>query len=368
MSETTEIYDQQDQAQDTSGSSVLALDNQGRMSIPGDTVKIALDRLVDTGEMDDDARDLVWWFYCFGRDSRWGLKDFADAIQSSTTTVHRLFNGRYGASYAGVVSAVERFKKIADERAKRKQIDFVETSAWTRISRVCHAALYDNMPAFISGSSQIGKTECLKEFARRNNHGTTRYVRMPSSPSFPFFLKTVGEACYLSPRQNHDALRRRIMDSVDGRNLLIIDEVHQAMCTASELTARKVVEFLREIYDRTGCGIVLCGTKVFRDEFESGRQKLIFDQFRRRGMLELVLPDTPSRGDITRIAKEFDLPAPDGEVLDLIKSMLQTSGLGKYIKYLQYANGISVTRKQPLSWAHFSDAYAGVQALSAPAK
>lgn len=343
----------------------LALDNQGRMSIPGDTVKIALDRLTASGAMDDEARDLTWWFYCYARDNRWRLKDCADAIGTSPTTVHRLFNGSYGAAYDGIVAAVARFKKQADERAKRRQIGFVETTAWAKISRICNAALYDNMPAFIYGASQIGKTECLKEFARRNNHGTTRYIRMPASPTFQFFLKTVAEACYISTRQNHDILRRRIMDAVDQRNLLIVDEVHQAMCTTSEGAARKIVEFMREIYDRTGCGVVLCGTKVFRDEFERGRQALIYDQFRRRGMLELTLPDTPSRGDINKIARAFELQAPEGDVLELVKTMLQTSGLGKYIKFLQYANGVSVSRQERLSWTHFTDAYAGVKALSA---
>lgn len=354
-----------DTIQEVNEASKEGIDNNGRMAIPGDTVKIAIDRLVESGALDDDGRDLVMWFYGYSRDSRWRLKDCADALAVSPTTVHRLFNGSYGAAYDGIVAAVARFKKVADERAKRRQIGFIETTAWGKISRVCNAALYDNMPAFIYGASQIGKTACLQEFARRNNHGTTRYIRMPSSPTFQYFLKTVAEACYISTRQNHDILRRRIMDALDSRNLLIVDEVHQAMCTASENAARKVIEFLREIYDRTGCGIVLCGTKVFRDEFERGRQALIFDQFRRRGMLELTLPDTPSKADINKIAKAFDLPPPEGDVLELIKTMLQSSGLGKYIKFLQYANGVSVSRNEALSWTHFTDAYAGVKALSA---
>lgn len=341
------------------------LDNQGRMSIPGDTVKVALDRLVASNAMDEEGRDLVWWFYCYSRDSKWRLRDCADALAVSPTTVHRLFNASYGAGYDGIVAAVARFKKVADERAKRRQIGFIETTAWGKISRVCNAALYDNMPAFIYGSSQIGKTSCLMEFARRNNHGTTRYIRMPSSPTFQYFLKIVSEACYISPRQQQDILRRRIMDSVDSRNLIIVDEVHQAMCTASEMAARKIVEFMREVYDRTGCGVVLCGTKVFRDEFERGRQAIIYDQFRRRGMLELVLPDSPSKGDVAKIAKAFGLETPEGDVMELVKAMLQQSGVGKYIKFLQYANGISVARKEELTWRHFTDAYAGVKALSA---
>lgn len=307
MIEDTTRYDAKKNAEDAEPRDE-GVANQARISTPGDTVKAALDRLVETSKLNNEDRDLVWWFYCYSMDSKWRLQDSADAIGTSPTTVHRLFNGTYGASYDGIVEAVARFKKVADERAKRKQIGFVETSAWQKITRVCNAALYDNMPAFIYGASQIGKTECLKEFARRNNHGTTRYVRMPSSPSFQYFLKIVAEACYISPRQQQDVLRRRIMDALDSRNLLVIDEVHQAMCTASELAARKVIEFLREIYDRTGCGIVLCGTKVFRDEFEAGRQKLIFDQFRRRGMLELVLRTRPARPTSSRSPRPSSSP------------------------------------------------------------
>jgi DNA transposition AAA+ family ATPase len=360
MSEEQKIYNAGEEADGSGGNGP-----QSQMSISADLVKAALDRLVESGSMTDEGRILTWWLYCYGRDSKWRLRDYADAIKTSTTTVHRLFNGNYGAAYDGIVASIERFKKVADERSKRREIGFIETSAWQKISRVCNSALYDNMPAFIYGSSQIGKTACLEEFQRRNNHGTTRYVRMPASPSFMYFIRLMAESCYISPRLHLDVLRRKIIESLDSRNLLIVDEVHQAFCTCSESTAVKIIEFLREIYDRSGCGIVLCGTKVFRDEFESGRQSRIYDQLRRRGMLELLLPDTPSRGDINRIAKAFGLQPPEGDALDLIKDMLQQSGLGMYIKFLQCAHGVSVSRKEPVAWQHFSDAYAGIRALSA---
>ena len=44
--------------------------------------------------------------------------------------------------------------------------------------------------------------------------------------------------------------------------------------------------------------------------------------------------------------------------------MLQASGVGKYIKFLQYAHGLSKTDGQPLSWEHFATAYRSVIALS----
>lgn len=340
------------------------LDTQARISIPGDVVKTALSRLVQTGQMDADGETLVWWFYCFARESNWRLADAADAIDKDKTTVHRLFNGSYGASYDNLLEAILRYKKIALERAKRRNIGFIETSTYAKVSAVCKSALNDSMPAFIYGASQIGKTACLTEFARRNNHGQTKYIRMPAAPSFPFFLKMIAEACFISTRLNADATRRRIVDAIDDRNLLMIDEFHQCLITSSELTARKIVEYLREIYDRTGCGVCICGTKVIQDEFQHGRQKLVFDQFRRRGMLELVLPDTPPKSDIVKIAAAFDLPAPDAGHLDIIRTMLMDSGIGKYFKFLQYAHGLAVGRKEKLAWDHFSAAYDGVKKLS----
>jgi DNA transposition AAA+ family ATPase len=339
-------------------------DTQARISIPGDAVKTALGRLVQTGRLDADGETLVWWFYCHARESHWRLADAAEAIGKDKTTVHRLFNGSYGASYDNLLEAILRYRKIALERGKRRNIGFVETSTYARVSAVCRSALYDSMPAFIYGASQIGKSKSLEEYARRNNHGQTKYIRMPAPTSFPFFLKMVAEACFISTRLNADATRRRIMDAIDDRTLVIVDELHECFITASDLTARKVVEFLREIYDRTGCGMVICGTKVIQDEFERGRQKMVFDQFRRRGMLELVLPDTPPKSDIVKIAAAFDLPAPDAKVFDTIKLMLQESGIGKYFKFLQYAHGISVNRKEKMSWNHFCQAYDGVKSLS----
>lgn len=345
-----------------------SLTNQARLSIPGDTVKIALTKMRDSKSIDETDEALIWWFYCHCRDKRFSLAESADAVGYDSTTIHRLFNGTYGAKLDKVVDAITRYKKVSAERDKRRDIGFIETSTWRKVSQICDSAFYDAMPAFIYGASQIGKTACLKEYALRNNHGQTRYIRMPSAPTFAYFVKTVAEACFISTRQNHDITRRRIMDSVDKKNLLIIDEVHQALITSSDMIARKVVEFLREVYDRTGCGIVLCGTKVLRDEFERGRQAMIFDQFRRRGMLELNLPDSPPKIDIIKIARSFDLDEPSDRVFETIKTMLQESGLGKYIKFLQYANGVSVSRKEQLTWDHFLAAYDGVKKLSQTTK
>jgi DNA transposition AAA+ family ATPase len=187
---------------------------------------------------------------------------------------------------------------------------------------------------------------------------------MPAAPSLPLAIHYIAEACHISSRHRSLDLRRRIMDALDDRTLLIVDEFHQALIGTTDLMARKVIEFVREVYDRTGCGIVICGTRVLSDELDHGRQALVWEQFRRRGLIELRLPDAPPRADIVKIAAAFGLPEPDGAVFEAIREMLQASGLGRYIGYLQYAHGLAASQKKPLSWDHFAQAYRSVRALS----
>jgi DNA transposition AAA+ family ATPase len=339
-------------------------EEQSRISVPGDTVMTALNRLVTNGDLDEDGKAAVWWFFGHCRDKGMSLDDAGKCIDKDGTTVHRLFNGRYGAAYDNMVSDIKRFRKIAEERAKRKDIGFIETTIWRKISIVCRGALFDSMPAYIYGASQIGKSACLEEYARRNNHGQTRYIRMPSAPTRRKVLELLSEACFISTKHTFDDLNRRIFHAIDDRTLLIFDEFHQVFIGASDLEARKIVEFVREVYDRTHSGIAICGTKVVQEEFERGRQRMVWDQFRRRGMVELVLPDVAPKSDVLKIAAAFGLDEPDAATMEIIRGMLERSGIGMYFKFLQFAHGMATTQKKPLSWDHFSQAYRNIKALS----
>ena len=334
------------------------------ITIPGDTVLTALNRLVENEELDEDGKAAVWWFFGHVRDKGMSLGDAGKCIDKDGTTVHRLFTGRYGASYSNMVADIQRYRKLAEERAKRKDIGFIETTIWRKISVVCRGALFDSMPAYIYGASQIGKTACLEEYARRNNHGQTRYIRMPAAPTYRTTLLQLAEACFVSPREEFTIVKRRALNAIDDRTLLIFDEFHQVFIGASDLNARKIVEFVREVYDRTHCGIVICGTKVVQDEFERGKQRMVWDQFRRRGMVELTLPDTPPKADVVKIAAAFGLGDPDASTMEIVREMLERSGIGKYFKFLQYAHGLAVSKKETLTWAHFQQAYKSIKALS----
>jgi DNA transposition AAA+ family ATPase len=338
--------------------------NVQRMSLPGDQVQKALERLATEGEISETDKQEIWWLYSYAMDHGWSLEDVGKAINKDSTTAHRLFMGRYGAKYDNLVESVKRYHALAEARGGRQTCGFVETETWKKIDAVCRHALVGQLPVFIYGASQIGKTTCLQEFARRNNHGQTKYIRMPAAPGLWQVQREVASACYISPRATTTEIRTRIFDAIDDKMLLIFDEMHQPLISCNGNTAVRIIEWLRELYDRTGCGIVFSGTKVFQDEIERGKQAMILDQFRRRGIIQLVLPDYPSKGDVTKIAKAFGLSDPEGVAAEVITTMLKRSGLGQYVKFLQSASNLASNQKKAMSWDHFVQAYDLVQALS----
>jgi DNA transposition AAA+ family ATPase len=243
-------------------------------------------------------------------------------------------------------------------------LDFVETSIWRIIDRVCNAALVQQSVAFIWGDSQIGKTTALEEYARRNNHGQTKLVRMPASAGVQLFMKELAKACFVSPDSCFEQLRSRVLNAIDDKTLVVIDELHQAFTSYQHGSAIKVAEVIREIYDRTHCGMVLCGTNVLRDELHSGKLSIILEQLRRRGTIKAQLPSHPPRADLDKIARRFGLPPADGIAAEVVKDMIHSSGLGMYIKFLQSAAHMASRENKRVTWDHFVAAHDIIARLS----
>lgn len=352
---------------DTNNDNIVRSENH--INISGDTIRQSMNGLIALGSITDEEAGHIIWAYSWAQANNLSMSNAARAIGLDPSTLGRLFSASYQAGYSKVVEKIAKFRKITEARSSRKDVGFIETSVWRKVDAVCTNALHEQMPAFIYGSSQIGKTTCLLEFARRNNHGTTKYFRMPAACTFGYFVRSLACSCFLGSQHTLekytlDRLRDRICASIDSNNLIIIDEFHQAMVTCRPHTAGQIVEFIREVYDRTHCGVVLSATKVGEKELEQGVNAGLYDQLRRRGMVKLVLPDTPSLPDIKKIAAHFELEPPEGEVLEAIRQMLKTSGTGMYIKYLQAAHSMSVKKEQPLTWDTFAQVYNGMLELA----
>lgn len=342
---------------------------QNYIALAGDAIHKTCARLIELGTIDEKQAELIRWAFAWAKTSNMSLGAAGEAIGLSATTLQRVFTGQYGADYAGPLAKIANFRKLVEARSSRKDVGFIETSIWRKTDAGCTSALNDQLPVFLYGPSQIGKTTCLLEWARRHNHGTSKYVRMPAACTFGYFVQSVAAACFIpTSRQTRiNEMRDRIARSIDSKNLLIVDEFHQALVTVGALCATQIMEFIREIYDRTGCGIVLSATNVGERELERGERAGIYDQLRRRGMVKIVLPQRIGAADVKKIAASFDLPAPEGKYLEAVQSMLAQSGTGMYIKYLQAAHSLAVRRSQKLSWDHFAAVWDGMRKLASGA-
>lgn len=332
--------------------------------IGGDTVKKALADLVRQKDLTPEQEGTIWWFYCHCRTEGFSLKDAAKQIQKDTTTIYRIWSGKYGASYDNIVADIARYRKIAEERSGRVKLDFIETSTWRTIDRVCNAALVTQSMAFIFGDSQIGKTTCLEEYARRNNHGQTKLVRMPASAGVQLFMKECAQSCFVSDRSCFEFMRERVLNAIDDKTLLIFDEAHQPLLSYKASSAIKVYEVAREIYDRTHCGMVFCATKALREEILNGKLALMLEQFRRRGIVKVTLPNKPPKSDLDKIAKKFGLPPAEESAAEVVQDMIHTSGLGMYVKFLQAGATMAKKQNKGMTWDHFVQAYDIISKLS----
>lgn len=334
------------------------------VTLGANTVKAALDAMEARGDLTPEQNATIMWFFCYVKDLGLSLSKAGELIGSSSTTVYRVFSGKYGASVDHVCAEIVRFRKLADERAKKVDVGFVETSTWRTIDKVCNAALISQTVAFIFGQSQIGKTTSLEEYARRNNHGQTKLVRMPASAGVNMFMRELAKVCHVSTNNTFAGMCEAVMNTIDDKNVLIIDELHQVFTSYQEKSAIKTLEKIREVHDRCKCGLVLCGTMVLQKELQEGKMALLLEQLKRRGTIKVVLPPMPTRGDLDKIARKFGLDPALGEALEVVKEMLHSSGLGMYMKFLQAAAQMANRQGKKTTWDHFVQAYDVINRLS----
>lgn len=369
MSENTSITAAVEAAPGERHSAVI----QRGISMAAHQVRAAITQAVVRGQLSEEDGEEVFWLYSYAQE--YHLKEADLAAKMGTydkNTLYQVFRGSYGvqkdgkySSWANIIKAIRAFKAAEIEEMKKKNIGIIETEVKKTVFQACTAALNDGMPAFIYGASQIGKTTALMEFQRLHNHGRTVYLRMGSGWTRARLVRELALRFGNGVKATKCwALEDAIFGSLTRYNLLIIDEFHLALETCTEASSKAIMEFIREVYDRTGCGLVMSATKVGLAGLEGGRNQMLFDQLRRRGVVRVVLPDSPPTRDINTIARSFELTLPTGDVLAGIKRLIKERGLGVFIKYLQKAYALSKAKKEPLSWDGYAKTVNGYLKLS----
>lgn len=315
---------------------------------------------------EEDHEILRFWFFA-AKERAWSLGRLSQITGVSTTVLSRVFRGIYQTDGTAIISKLRKARENFAQSADNP--DFIETSLARRMFTLFDKTRALRNVSILWGEMGIGKTECINEYQRQNNHGRTLVVRFPAGASFAFFVAHVARACGVATRSQSQFQQREKIYQVlaAGQRLLIIDELHQAFLTTRTDTAVKCCEFLREIADVAGCGLVLVGTELLKKEIFTGPHKDALRQLVDRGTVQVPLPSKATKKDIAAFLSFYGLAMPEDTEADaksILEDILLSAGLRKLTMHLRDGSAYAGRKEEPYNWSHFTAAFNAIQSLS----
>lgn len=369
----------------TSAGDHVMVPNNKRFNIPGDQIRKAIE------DLPNDQRDVILWFYQWCRKLDLSRSELGNVLKKpggggfySQDSIIQLLTGgriRRGENIDPLLEAITALRKVEDHRAGQKNSGFIETRLFREIEKRSLKALHRQRIMFIFGDSQIGKTESLLEVQRRHNHGQTIYIETPTGGGVGGFIYALAKQFAIPTKMGYRAsLRDRVINSFDSRMLLIVDEAHRCLRPGS-MAGIEVFSFIRELWNRRKCGIVLSLTNEGRDQFLHGPHAAQLAQLWRRRITPLQLPNVPPDDDAALFAQAYGLPeATDENItirvsytdehgrtqaknhsdnpLRLQRDVLKSEGLGVWIGILQDAADMAQDQKKTITWGAVLKAHA----------
>lgn len=313
----------------------------------------------------EDADTLRFWFFA-AKEHNYSLGRLAQLTGVSTTSISRVFRGLYPTDAASIIDKLRKARENFHESAANP--DFIETSLAARLFAAWDKTRALRNVSIMWGPMGIGKTECIGEYQRRNNHGRTLVVRFPAGATFAYFVAHVARSCGIATRsQSAFEQRGKILQVLAaGQRLLIIDELHQAFLTTRTDTAIKCCEFLREIADVANCGLSLVGTEVLHEHVFRGPHKEALAQLVDRGTVQIALPAKGTKKDYQKFLTCYGLPTPDAGTAEesILMDIIKSAGLRKLTLHLRDGAAYAAKREEAYQWHHFTAAFDAIQALS----
>lgn len=334
------------------------------LNIAGNTVTQA------TAHLPEDQRNLVRWLHDHARRQRLSWDELANATEIHKSTLYRALTDTYRYPKGneksgqripldGVCEKIETYRRKEMRRGTERNPEFCRTEVADKIYWLYERVARNHKMGTIYGDSQIGKTTALKQVTAENNGGRTTYVEMPPASGVQLMLKCIAKALLVPPHKSFDLLLEDVVQALDPSKVLIVDEAQRIFTTYQKSSVMRCADTLRYLHDQSGCGLIICGTNVFRDQVKEGEFKTYLKQLQRRGRsYSLQLPTEPPRGDLDMLAARFGLPRATDEAEHIMLHIAHTDGLGVFVLRLRDAKDLAEKKREPLAWKHFLRAYA----------
>lgn len=344
----------------------------------------------------EEAQELMIWCFlrCIDEERPLTLQEFAAQVSYDYSTLHKIVRGRYTRPVKPgeppstermpfpekLVKNMREFRDLDAERKMAARSDFIVTPTAKRIFSACELARESQSPVFLIGPSHIGKTWALQYHKEKKNHGRTVYVRLNAASGLGGMVKAIAKAIGgISIKANTATLIQSIKRSLKPNMLLILDEVHELMYTYRKESFFACLEVLREIYDATQCGMVLCGTQLLFKNVEDNRGEL--EQLLRRGVHRVVLPNMPTKDDLAAILTHHGLQFPERErkvvvkisgkdiedtPYEILRQVGKDEGLKSICERIRYGQKLATKVNERFRWDHFVRAHLLIRQNNTP--
>jgi len=229
------------------------------------------DRPLTPEEIDSVARRFKDWL----RESKLSQSAVGRMLGKGfgASTLNHFVNGNKRGDQEKVARAVnELMERHTQAREVARPADFVEIETAKRMLAVIKTAVDTLSMAEIVGASGMGKTKVLK--AANMMYAGSLYLRIDASSRSPMgFIRALCEEAGVPFRSSGGMTLRRLIEALSGTGRpIFIDELHQARFPT--------LEAIRDIYDKTKCPIILCGTEPLTKMIADRTR--FFGQFNRR--------------------------------------------------------------------------------------
>ena len=302
-----------------------------------------------------DVRDLLTWFHQYALDQGMSLKDAAEAMDYDTSTVFRILKGTYEGSWPNVSKAIASYRKIALERGKIQQNEFVENNVSRLIFDGLNYAMANNSITLIIGESRQGKTVSASAWRDQNNHGRSVFVTAPPYGGTKAFLRAIAQAVGANKNQNAPQMMDSIYRAFNKHRILIIDEAHRLL-PGDRRSNPVMIEIVRDIHDQCGNAVALLATERFKSELEKGTY--MFEQVLGRVGMPVRLPRKLGEKAYEPILRQY-FSQPSDKVMDASGKIANEMGrLGVLVETLKVASRIASKSKERMKEEHFFKAIA----------
>lgn len=328
------------------------------MNRSSDQIRAAMRIYVTDGRITEEGLESLVRIFLHGKSRQLSFEQTAKLFNYSGSTLSRVFAGKYSGDMEEVIEKVDSFLALEAEREKMMGDIFIETSTWLKVASTCDLSIKRNAITRLTGVSQIGKTHALKEYKRRAKFQCC-YVRIPAAPTFKLVVDAVCTAVGVNSSLRIEEARPRVANAIGRNTLIIIDELHELIMSAGKSTAMKVLEWFREIWDNSGCGMVLCGTSAMEDDLiNDPKMKGWLGQLDHRCIRVTKLPNQIPGEDIDLAAKAYGITGNKACVENILKGIRMNRLTTCLNMTASWCAGNNKTKQtHPKTWESFKAVY-----------